>query len=208
VLQFFDVYSEAMTTVYSETYWAMQDHIPLPADIVARFANKTMAMVGYESDQVYKTDQGEVPVPIFRSYNHHYCAYLKNDLQVELVKVRTPEGDMQARAMSHGSPYHYAIKPRPGARLLRDHAGVVLPNSQFISEGNGGEYRKSYHGMCLYLFFVGVMFLYVFNVYTCSARYSYRLPCRVCTNDQLAHTLCHPTNADRYLEPRLQWHRL
>ncbi len=42
----------------------MMDPIPLPADIVARFANKTIAIVGYEVDQVYREATGDVPVPI------------------------------------------------------------------------------------------------------------------------------------------------
>ena len=41
------------------------DTINLPEDIVNRFDNKTIAVIGYEVDQVYKKDSGDVSVPIF-----------------------------------------------------------------------------------------------------------------------------------------------
>jgi len=31
-----------------------------------------MAIVGYEADQVYRTTNGDVSVPIYYQYNHHY----------------------------------------------------------------------------------------------------------------------------------------
>ena len=37
---------------YGEVYWTMMDSVPLDPDLVARFKDKTMAIVGYESDQV------------------------------------------------------------------------------------------------------------------------------------------------------------
>ena len=36
---------------YGEVYWTMMDPVPLDPDLVARFKDKTMAIVGYESDQ-------------------------------------------------------------------------------------------------------------------------------------------------------------
>ena len=38
---------------YGEVYWTMMDPVPLDDALVARFKDKTMAIVGYESDQVY-----------------------------------------------------------------------------------------------------------------------------------------------------------
>jgi hypothetical protein len=43
----------------------MMDPIPIPAEIKARFANKTMAIIGYEVDQVFRTPEGDKPVPIY-----------------------------------------------------------------------------------------------------------------------------------------------
>ena len=37
---------------YGEVYWTMMDPVPLDANLVSRFKDKTMAIVGYESDQV------------------------------------------------------------------------------------------------------------------------------------------------------------
>ena len=41
----------------SEVFWTMMEPVDLPQDIVKRFANKTMVIVGYETDQVQKTDK-------------------------------------------------------------------------------------------------------------------------------------------------------
>lgn len=43
----------------------MMDTVNLPAEIVARFANKTIAIIGYEVDQVYVKPTGDVSVPIY-----------------------------------------------------------------------------------------------------------------------------------------------
>ena len=51
----------------------MMDPVALDKDLVARFKNKTMAVVGYETDQVIVTDgQPDLSVPIIHAYNHHY----------------------------------------------------------------------------------------------------------------------------------------
>ena len=42
---------------YGEVYWTMMDAVPIDPDLVARFKDKTMAIVGYESDQVQYWDQ-------------------------------------------------------------------------------------------------------------------------------------------------------
>ena len=36
---------------YGEVFWTMMDPVPLDADLVERFKDKTMAIVGYETDQ-------------------------------------------------------------------------------------------------------------------------------------------------------------
>jgi hypothetical protein len=72
--EYFEVYSGTIQTRYSEVFWTGMPLVPLPDDIVERFSNKTMAVVGYEVDQVKVDKEGnEVPVPITHAYNHHYC---------------------------------------------------------------------------------------------------------------------------------------
>ena len=38
---------------YGDVYWTMMDPVPLDDALIARFKDKTMAIVGYESDQVH-----------------------------------------------------------------------------------------------------------------------------------------------------------
>ena len=67
------VYSPPISTKYSEVYWTMMDPVPMDKDLVARFQGKTMAIVGYETDQVIVTEgQPDVSVPITHAYNHHF----------------------------------------------------------------------------------------------------------------------------------------
>eukprot|EP00729_Bicosta_minor_P012318 gene12318-18431_t len=40
--EFFDVWAPEMATHYGQVFWTDQGNNPLPADIVKRFANKTM----------------------------------------------------------------------------------------------------------------------------------------------------------------------
>jgi len=135
--EFVDVYTPPIRTVYGEVFWTMMDTINLPEDIVNRFDNKTIAVIGYEVDQVYKKDSGDVSVPIFWAYNHHYEAYmLGKHSSLEEVKSDV----LQARGMNHGAPTYWKIKSTNPDRLS------TIPDAQFFSEGNGGEFRKSFHG--------------------------------------------------------------
>ena len=52
-MHFLCVYSFLNSTLrYGDVFWTMMDPIPIDPDIVARYANKTMAVVGYETNQV------------------------------------------------------------------------------------------------------------------------------------------------------------
>ena len=86
--EFFDVYSPPITTQYGQVYWTMQEPVELPASIVARFSNSTIAITGYEVDQVIKGNASDgsddVSVPITHAYNHHYGAWLSGE-DAELV---------------------------------------------------------------------------------------------------------------------------
>ena len=51
-VEYFDVYSPPISTKYGEVFWTMMDPVPMDKDLVERFSGKTMAVVGYETDQV------------------------------------------------------------------------------------------------------------------------------------------------------------
>jgi hypothetical protein len=135
--EFFDVYSPQIKTLYGQVYWTMMEGTPLPPDIVSRFNKKTMAVVGYECNQIAETADGkEYPIPINAAYNHHHGSYLKSSNAV-LKKVPAPPGF--AGHMDGDGSVWYAEDQRP--QHLR-----TGPASTTFHEGNGGEYRKSYHG--------------------------------------------------------------
>ena len=69
-----------INTKYSEVFWTMMDPVPLDQEIIDKFKGKTLAIVGYETDQVMRTASGDVSVPITDAYNHHYCAYMSGSL--------------------------------------------------------------------------------------------------------------------------------
>jgi len=46
--EYFDIYTPPIITQYGQVYWTMQDPVPLPEDIVARFAEGVIAITGYE----------------------------------------------------------------------------------------------------------------------------------------------------------------
>ena len=50
-LEYFDVYSDIISTKYAEVHWRMHDAISLEDYLIERFRGKVMAIVGYEVDQ-------------------------------------------------------------------------------------------------------------------------------------------------------------
>merc|ERR1719500_186410 len=145
-VEYFEVYSPPISTKYSEVFWTMMEPVPLDAALVSRFQGQTMAIVGYESDQVIVTeDQPDVSVPITHAYNHHFEAYLSGSLS----EMRKVEGEEALAAMDRGMNNHGA--PAFFHTFRREDVGdpngdSEVPTSQFFSEGNGGEFRKSFHG--------------------------------------------------------------
>eukprot|EP00117_Sycon_ciliatum_P013017 scpid100832/ scgid13855/ len=143
-VSYFDVYTPPIRTRYGEVYWTMMDPVALPDYIIERYKGKVMAIVGYEADQVRKTDQGEESMPIFWQYNHHYCAWVTGSkstvIEVDEATFRQKEEFGAYNTERFWIPVEVdgddgVGAPPPG-----------VPTSQFISEGNGGEYRKSFHG--------------------------------------------------------------
>jgi len=144
--EYFDVYSPPIRSQYAQVFWSMMEPVPLPEEIVKRFTNKTMAITGYESDQVMKTPQGDVPVPINHAYNHHYVAWLNSE-HAELAEVGVDHDTSAAgHSMAHGAPTYWTARRKLTAPVVKDSAGHEIPLSTVFSEGNGGEYRGSYHG--------------------------------------------------------------
>jgi len=135
--EYFDVYTDKITSRYAEVYWTQMPDVALPADIVKRFANSTIAITGYETDQYMLLPNGsETPLSINWVYNHHYTfALLGAKAQMKLVKTEPHEMDFWMRR--DGLKWTAVdTEPRPDG----------VPNSAFFAEGNGGEMRKSYHG--------------------------------------------------------------
>merc|ERR1719499_2697219 len=95
--EYFDVYSPPIQSRYAEVFWTMMDHVPIPDDVRKRFANKTMLVTGYESDQVQRTPKGDVSWPITHAYNHHFEAWLYG-AKSELIKLNYPSADPKSLA--------------------------------------------------------------------------------------------------------------
>ena len=71
----------------------MMDPVPLDEKIVEKFQGKTLAVIGYEADQVMRTEDGDLSVPITHAYNHHYCAYMSGSLS----EMRSITGEYQTK---------------------------------------------------------------------------------------------------------------
>jgi len=144
--EYFDVWAPEISTHYGEVFWTDQLHHPLPKEIVARFKGKTMAITGYEQDQVmvFPTGQAgvnptkDVSVPINWAYNHHYMMYMTGQYS-KLEKVDRDPDDV----LAHGAPRKWMAVDNDAALLRADPS---MPGKQMFSEGNGGESRKSFHG--------------------------------------------------------------
>eukprot|EP00730_Choanoeca_flexa_P014858 TRINITY_DN6649_c0_g2_i2.p1 TRINITY_DN6649_c0_g2~~TRINITY_DN6649_c0_g2_i2.p1 ORF type:complete len:719 (+),score=185.41 TRINITY_DN6649_c0_g2_i2:78-2234(+) len=134
--EYVDVYSPPITTRYSEVFWTMMDAVPLPKELVERFNDKVMAITGFEQDQVFKTANGDVGVPITWQYNHHFEAYLHGAYSKLAVREADPTIDPHALRKRYEMT-NVADDPR---------ANSSIPAGQWFSEGNGGESRKSFHG--------------------------------------------------------------
>jgi rubredoxin len=136
---FFEVDSAVMKMKYSEVCWRTLPGVPLPADIRAKYANSSMAVVGFEVDVLRRnpaTNKTE-SVPAYQSYNHHYGVQLHSSA----VKLRTDaNGQPTGADMGHGKLLEYDLVP--GVRAPP--AGARL--AQSFVHGNGQEHRQMFHG--------------------------------------------------------------
>jgi hypothetical protein len=144
--EFFEVYSPEITSKYAMVYWTMMPPVPLPKNIVSRFDNKKIAIVGYEVDQVFTDTNGvDSSVPITWAYNHHYEAYLRNG-ENSFEKI----GENKFNSNDLGQYNHGArkiFKLGNGTGTSDNLSNELFnDNALYFSEGNGGEFRASFHG--------------------------------------------------------------
>ena len=102
----------------------------------------------YEADSVrIHTDGSEESVPITQQYNHHHNAYF-NGKATKLVDVG-PAGSKLV-PMHGGIRSRWEPRPVPSFEGSNDNtntdASPQVATSAFIVDGNGGEFRKSFHG--------------------------------------------------------------
>ena len=92
--EYFEVDSPTMQMQYSEVAWRTLPAVPLPAEIVARYANSTMAITGFEVDVLRALPGNKTEsVPAYQSYNHHYGVTLhSNAVQAKLGADGEPTG--------------------------------------------------------------------------------------------------------------------
>ena len=148
-IEYFDAYSPPISTLYSQVWWSPLAPAKLPQAMVEKFSGKVAAIVGWEIDQVRKgagPNGEDVSVPISASYNHHYTNQIigagSKFKKVHLTGPNDPLAQDLRRKSGHGmlpldQPV-YVAEPNPGE--------TAEPSHQFFSSGNGGEYRKTFHG--------------------------------------------------------------
>ena len=140
-VKYFDAYSAPFETLYSQVWWAGLPPRPIPEHVVQEFAGgKVMAVVGFECDQVIRTREGDVSVPITVAYNHHFDGKLNNGKKSRLEKLSADDPRIAEMARGHGVPHqpYVAVEHTPGVN--------GAPTSLQLGGGNGGEYRKTFHG--------------------------------------------------------------
>jgi hypothetical protein len=141
-VEYFEVSSDDISSTYAEVYWKPLPNMPIPADVVTRFAGKGMAIVGFEADQVRTVDGKDVSLPINCAYNHHYGL---NVVGAGSSMQRVKRDPSKPETMGG----HDAPGPAGFVDLAVEHTPSPegLPTSGVFGYNNGGEFRKSYHAL-------------------------------------------------------------
>lgn len=145
--EMFEAYSPPMTTLYSQVWWSPLAPTALPEEMVQKYANRSMAIIGWEIDQVVKgkTSDEDISVPISVSYNHHYVSQIIGSAaRFEAVHLNgndDPRVNELKRTLGHG-----AIAVDQKQYLVRKNEANASNYHVSFSSANGGEYRKTYHG--------------------------------------------------------------
>jgi hypothetical protein len=135
--EYFEVDSPTLKMQYSEVYWQTLPAVPLPANVVKRYQNETMAIIGFEVNVLRRNNVtgNEESVPAYHSYNHHYSPnILSSALKLKLDEKGQPMGH------DHG---HWKVLE---FEQIEDVPPGVSLNQAFV-HGNGQEHRQIYHGM-------------------------------------------------------------
>lgn len=88
----FTVYSSPITLRYGEVHNKMLTPLPLPRDVVTRYANDTkkMAITGFEMDIVRRAADGtETSVPLYETYYHHYILHIGEARGLDKLKAES-----------------------------------------------------------------------------------------------------------------------
>jgi hypothetical protein len=143
-VEYFEVYAGPVKSTYGEVFWTSLPEIELPSELVKRFDGKGMAFVGFEADQVRRTPDGDISVPINVAYNHHYGATVIGKGS-SMQRLRRDPKD--PRTMHPGCGF---LGPEPdfvSVPVEHTPSASGLPTSMTFGYANGGEFRKSYHGL-------------------------------------------------------------
>ena len=150
VVKYVEAYSEEISTLYSQVWWTMGPIYNFSKDFIREYSNKTMAIVGYEFDQVIANPDGtESPVPVTWSYNHHYSARVVGKYaDMYRQPVDGPSDPLWRHAGHLSGPYQGKAA---SIWLANSTENDPTPNSSIptivdFDEANGGEWRKSFHG--------------------------------------------------------------
>ena len=141
-VEMFEVHLGPVTSTYGEVFWTHLPSVELSDELKQRFKGKGMAVVGFEADQVRKgagPNGEDVSVPINVAYNHHYGARLLGG-----------GSSMQRVPRDPSNPRTMGLQPEPGwAWIPVEHTPSKngLPTSMVFGYANGGEFRKSFHGV-------------------------------------------------------------
>ena len=140
--------SSLLLPSYSEVFWTALDAVMIPQDVQDRFKDGAIAVVGFEADQVRRIDMNDsskdVSLPINLAYNHHYGArFLGAGSRMGLEKIPDYDPTDTSRVVHHPSPIE-GFREVP-VEHTADANG--LPTSMVFGYSNGGEYRKTYHGV-------------------------------------------------------------
>jgi hypothetical protein len=143
-VEYFETYSGPVKSTYGEVFWTALPAVDLPSDLIKRFHGKGMAVVGFEADQVRRTPEGDVSVPINVAYNHHYGVTMTGEGS-SMQRLRRDHKDPRTMingcgGLTNDPDYVYV----PVEHTPSDNG---LPTSMQYGYANGGEYQKSYHGL-------------------------------------------------------------
>ena len=119
--------------------WRVLPPVPLPVEVVQRYNGSAMAVTGFEVDVVRRPAGGDVSVPNYQSYNHHYTAHLLGaGMRLPASAVGTPNLAHRSRLPLGRAPLSAAL---PAAAAAAAAAGAA--HVQAFNEHNGNEARQS-----------------------------------------------------------------